>query len=129
MLLRRVFFSLVVALIAALASFNALAAENVSNFSAVITKVTGTTFEVLTNPNADPQSAYKKENKTINVDVNTTFEASAKEDLKPGRNVQVVGRVLENGEIQATKVIVYDGNTPVRMRSDALIRRADGSPR
>ena len=129
MLLRRGFFSLVVALIAALASFNALAAENVSNFSAVITKVTGTTFEVLTNPNADPQSAYKKENKTINVDVNTTFEASAREDLKPGRNVQVVGRVLENGEIQATKVTVYDGNTPVRMRSDALIRRADGSPR
>jgi hypothetical protein len=114
-------------LIAAVASF-AVFGQNVStNFSAVITKVTGTTFEVLTNPNADPQSAYKKESKTIRIGAETSFVASASEDLKVGRNVQVVGRELGNGEIQATLVTVYDGNTPVRMRSDAVVRRADGS--
>ena len=125
----RHFFWLVGGLIAALASFPASAQDVSTNFSAVITKVTGTTFEVITNPNADPQSAYKKENKTIRVDRETSFVASASEDLKPGRNVQVVGRELGNGEIQATLVTVYEGNTPVRMRSDAVIRRADGSPK
>jgi hypothetical protein len=102
---------------------------NISNISAVITKVTGNTFEVLTNPNADPQSAYRKENKTIEVDVDTTFESSAQEDLIPGRNVQVVGLELGNGAIQATRVTVYDKNRPVRMRSDEAVRRTDGSLR
>jgi hypothetical protein len=57
----------------------------------------------------------------------TSFVASASEDLKVGRNVQVLGRELGEGVIQATLVTVYDGNTPVRMRSDAIVRRADGS--
>jgi len=120
-------FVLAACLIAPMTGFTAFAAENISNFSAVITKVAGTTFEVLTNPNADPQSAYKKESKTIRVDRETSFVASAAEDLKVGRNVQVVGRELGNGEIQATLMTVYEGNPPVRMRSDAVIRRADGS--
>ena len=102
---------------------------NISNISVVITKVTGNTFEVLTNPNADPQSAYRKENKTIEVNVDTTFESSAQEDLIPGRNVQVVGLELGNGAIQATRVTVYDKNRPVRMRSDEAVRRTDGSLR
>ena len=120
-------FVLAACLIAPMTGFAAFAAENISNFSAVITKVGGTTFEVLTNPNADPQSAYKKESKTIRVDRETSFVASAAEDLKVGRNVQVVGRELGNGEIQTTLMTVYEGNTPVRARSDAVIRRADGS--
>lgn len=102
---------------------------NITSLYAVITRVTGTTFEVLTNPNADPQSSYKMENKTVEVDANTTFVTSAQEDLKPGRNVQIVGLEIGNGEIQATRVTVYDGKTPVRMRSDAVIRRTDGSLR
>ncbi len=120
-------FVLAACLIAPMTGFTAFAAENISNFSAVITKVGRTTFEVLTNPNADPQSAYKKESKTIRVDRETSFVASAAEDLKVGRNVQVVGRELGNGEIQATLMTVYEGYTPVRTRSDAVIRRADGS--
>jgi hypothetical protein len=100
---------------------------NITNISAVITKVADTRFEVFTNPNADLQSAYKKENKTIDVDADTAFEGSAAEDLKPGRNVQVVGLVLGNGEIRATRVTVYEGNRPVRMRGDAVVIRPDGS--
>lgn len=120
-------------LIAALAISAAFAQPNLTNFYAVVTKVDIKAdrpgFDVLTNPNSDPQSAYKTENKTIEVDANTKFEASAREDLKPGRIVQVVGVELRNGQILATKVTVYEGNTPVRMRKDAVIRRADGSVR
>ena len=35
---------------------------NIVNFFGVITKVDGGGFEMLTNPNADPQSAYAKKN-------------------------------------------------------------------
>lgn len=102
---------------------------NITNFWGVITRVADNEFNVLTNPNADPESAYKKENKAVEVDANTTFEASAEGDLKPGRNVQVVGLVLKNGEIEATRVIVYEGNRPVRMNPDAIITLPNGTRR
>lgn len=88
---------------------------NIVNVFAVITKAGDNEFEVFTNPNADPQSAYKKEDKFVTVDADTTFEASRREDLIQGRNVQVVGLNLKNGTIQATRVTVYEGNRPVRM--------------
>jgi hypothetical protein len=100
---------------------------NITNFYAVITKVTGSGFEVLTNPNADPQSAYKKENKSIEVDADTVFESCAREDLKQGRDVQVVGLVLVNGDIRATRATVYEGGRPVRMGRDVVITSPDGS--
>jgi len=100
---------------------------NITNFYAVITKVTGSGFEVLTNPNADPQSAYRKENKSIDVDADTVFESCAWEDLKQGRDVQVVGLVLGNGGIRATRVTVYEGGRPVRMGRDVVITSPDGS--
>lgn len=43
------------------------------------------------------------------------YEASAAEDLRAGRGVQVVGLDLKNGIVLATKVTVYEGNRPVRM--------------
>jgi hypothetical protein len=51
---------------------------NIVNFFGVITKVKGDIFEVFTNPNADPQSAYKKENKSVRFDDDTIFESSEK---------------------------------------------------
>jgi hypothetical protein len=101
--------------------------ERIANLHAVVTTVTSTGFEVLTNPNADPQSAYRKENKAIRVDAATVFVASARADLRPGRGVEVIGQELPNGEVRATRVSVYEGNRPVRMRKDAVIIRADGS--
>jgi hypothetical protein len=70
---------------------------NIVNFSGVITKVKGDTFEVFKNPNADPQSAYKKEIKAVRFDADTIFQSSEKEDLKVGREVQTVGLDLRNG--------------------------------
>lgn len=115
-------------LLPALATIASAQTQSLVNWFALITKVNGSRFQVLTNPGkTDPQSAYKQENKTILVNANTVFEASAREDLKAGRDVQVIGRPLANGEILATRVTVYQGNHPVRMRKDARIVLPNGS--
>ena len=91
------------------------------NFSAVITKTGGNAFEVFTNPNADPQSAYKQETKLVTVDGGTLFEESAREDLRVGRGVQVMGLDLKNGTVLAARVTVYEGNRPVRMKPGRVV--------
>jgi hypothetical protein len=48
-------------------------------------------------------------------DADTTFDSSAKEDLKVWRDVQMVGVDLRNGTTMATRVVVYEGDRPVRM--------------
>jgi hypothetical protein len=90
---------------------------NVVNFFGVLTKVdgNGTSFEMFTNPNADPQSGYEKKKLTVVVDADTIFDSSAQEDLKVGRDVQMVGVDLRNGTTRATRVVVYEGDRPVRM--------------
>ena len=52
---------------------------------------------MLTNPNADPQSAYVKKKLKVFVDADSVFDSSAKEDLKRGRDIQMVGLDLKNG--------------------------------
>lgn len=94
---------------------------NIVNSYGVITKVADDGFEVFTNPNADPESAYKKETKKVVVDADTAFESSAKDDLKPGRGVQIVGVDLRDGRIFATRVTVYEGNRPVRMGNGRVL--------
>ena len=91
------------------------------NFFAVVTNIISDGFEVFTNPNADPKSGYRKENKIVSVDADTTFEQSAKEDLRVGRAVQVMGLDRKNGTILATRVTVYEGNRPVRMENGRII--------
>ena len=88
---------------------------NIVNYFGVITAVNGGSFEMLTNPNADPHSAYVQRTLKISVDAGTLFDASAKEDLRVGRGVQMVGLDLRSGAIRATRLTVYEGNRPVRM--------------
>jgi hypothetical protein len=96
---------------------------NVVNFFGIITKVEGggDSFDLFTNPKADPQSGYIKKNLKVTVDSDTLFSASAKEDLKAGRDVQMVGLDLKNGTIRATRVTVYEGNRPVRMGNGKVL--------
>ena len=94
---------------------------NIVNFFGVITKVDGAGFEMLTNPNADPQSAYVKKKLKVSVDADALFDASAKEDLKLGRDVQMVGLDLKDGNIRATRLTVYEGNRPVRMGKERVL--------
>ena len=85
------------------------------NFFGVITKVDGDSFEMLTNPTADPQSAYGKKRLKVAVDAATLFDGSAMDDLRPGREMQMVGLDLRNGAVRATRLTVYEGKRPVRM--------------
>ena len=91
---------------------------NVVAFFGVITKVEGggEKFEMFTNPKADRQSGYEKKRRVVVVDADTIFTASAKEDLKAGRDVQMVRLDLTDGTVRATRLTVYDGNWPVRMK-------------
>ncbi len=91
------------------------------NFSAVISNVTSSGFEVFTNSGADPKSGYPKGNKTVFVDADTKFEASAREDLKVGRGVDVMGLPLRDGTVRAARVTVFEGNRPVRMGNARII--------
>jgi len=91
------------------------------NFSGVITKVSRDTFEVFTNPNADPQSAYKMEKKSVRFNADTIFLSSEKSDLKVGREVQTIGLDLRNGIVKATRVTIYEGKRPVRMGRDKVL--------
>ena len=86
--------------------------------------VNGDSFEMLTNPNADPESGYVKKNLTVSVDADTIFDASAKKDLRPGRGVQMVGLDLKNGTIRATRLTIYEGKRPVRMGGEVRAGRS-----
>jgi hypothetical protein len=55
------------------------------------------------------------------VDADTFFDASAKEDLKLGRDVQMVGLDLKDGTIRAKLLTVYEGNRPVRMGNGKVL--------
>jgi Domain of unknown function (DUF5666) len=118
------------ALVAAVA-LGQQASSGLVNFYGVITGVgaLGNEFHVFTNPNADPQSAYKKEYKTVDFNSSTIFEGSAPEDLKLTRDVQVIGIEQEDGKILATKVVVYEGNSPVRARKDIPTKLPSGQTR
>ena len=96
---------------------------NVVTFFGIITKVDGggERFEMFTNPNADPQSGYAKKSLTVTVDSDTLFSASAKEDLKAGRDVQMVGLGLRNGTIRATRLTVCEGSRRVRMGNGKVL--------
>jgi hypothetical protein len=94
---------------------------NIVNFFGVITKVDGGSFEMLTNPNSDPQSAYVKKKLKMTVDADTLFDASAKDDLKPGRDVHMVGLDLKDGNIRATRLTVFEGNRPVRIGNEKVL--------
>ena len=96
---------------------------NVVNFFGIITRVGGggDSFDMFTNPKADPQSVYIKKNLKVTVDSDTLFSSSAEEDLKAGRDVQMVGLDLKNGTIRATRVTVYERNRPVRMGNGKVL--------
>src|ERR1035437_274266 len=96
---------------------------NIVNFFGIITKVEGggDSFDMFTNPKADPQSGYIKKNLKVTVDSDTLFSSSAEEDLKAGRDVQMVGLDLKNGTIRATRMTVYEGNRPVRMGNGKVL--------
>ncbi len=87
---------------------------NITHVWGRISAVTQTGFEVDENFNADPHSGYRRGKRAIQLNADTTFQDSLKQDLRVGRTVDVIGLEMNSG-VQATRVIVYDGNAPVRL--------------
>ena len=79
------------------------------------------------NFNADPQSGYRRGKRQITFNAKTAFEGSARQDLRVGRTVDIIGLETKDSGVQATRVIVYDGKVPVRMPAGARVIAPDGS--
>jgi hypothetical protein len=74
----------------------------------------------------DPHSSYRRQNRRIVIDSHTRFEASARQDLRAGRDVDIIG-TKDGSAVRATRVIVYEGKRPVRMPAGARVILPNGS--
>lgn len=86
-----------------------------------ITSVGRNGFQVDENSSAPLDSAYRRGLRKIIYDSGTTWEGSLAQDLKVGRDVFVIGLKLPSGVLEATRVIVYEGRAPVRMKPSRII--------
>jgi hypothetical protein len=102
---------------------------NITHVWGRITVVTKDGFEVDQNFNADPQSGYRRGKRQITLSSDTKFEERARQDLRAGRMVDIIGLETTDPGVQATRVIVYEGNAPVRMPAGARVIAPDGSVR
>ena len=103
------------------------AAANFTHIWGRITSVSGNTFGVDQNFNADPKSAYRRQQRQIIFDAKTRFESSAPQDLRTGRTVDIIALKLAGSEAQATRITVYEGNKPTRMPAGARVMAPDGT--
>jgi hypothetical protein len=92
-----------------------------------ISAMTKSGFEVDQNFNADPQSGYRRGKRQITFNSKTRFEESNRGDLRVGRTVDILGLETASSGIQATRIIVYEGNRPVRMPAGVRVIAPDGS--
>jgi hypothetical protein len=99
---------------------------NIDHITGRITKVSSGEFEVDQNYNADPQSAYRRQFRQIAFDQHTEFQGSTPEDLRVGRDVDVIGLKTTGSRAEASRITVYEGNRPVRMPKDARIILPNG---
>lgn len=83
-------------------------------------------FVIDQNYNADPQSAYRRQNRRIILNSDTKFEGSERQDLRAGRDVDILG-TKDGSAVRATRVVVYEGNRPVRMPVGARVILPNGS--
>lgn len=60
------------------------------------------------------------------MDSHTRFEESARQDLRAGRDVDILG-TKAGSAVRATRVIVYEGNRPVRMPKGARVIEPNGA--
>jgi hypothetical protein len=93
---------------------------NIDKVEGRIRRVNRDGFQVDENYSADPDSGYRRGLREIIYDSGTQWEQSLPEDLKVGRDVFVIGLKLPSGKLEATRVIVYEGYTPVRMKPSRI---------
>jgi Domain of unknown function (DUF5666) len=94
---------------------------NIDKVEGRIRRVDRDGFQVDENYSADPDSGYRRGLREILYDSGTRWEGSLAEDLKIGRDVFVIGLKLPSGKLEATRVIVYEGHAPVRMKPSRIM--------
>ncbi len=93
---------------------------NIDKVEGRIQRVDRDGFQVDQNYSADPDSGYRRGLREIAYDSATLWEDSQAEDLKVGRDVFVIGMKLPSSKLAATRVIVYEGHAPVRMKPSRI---------
>jgi hypothetical protein len=100
---------------------------NIDHIVGRISKLGTGEFEVDENYNADPHSAYRRGFRQIAFDSDTEFEESAPEDLRIGRDVDIIGLKTNDTRVQASRITVYEGHAPVRMPAGRRIILPNGT--
>ena len=60
-------------------------------------------------------------------DSDTEFEESAREGLRIGRDVDIIGLVTGDTRVQASRITMYEGHAPVRMPTGGRIILPNGT--
>jgi hypothetical protein len=94
---------------------------NIAHVWGRITKIAPAEFEVEQNFNVEP-GRYR----SIVFDSGTKFESSRPEDLQAGRTVDIIGLKINDSRIEASRIIIYEGNSPVRMPAGARAVQPNG---
>jgi hypothetical protein len=94
---------------------------NIDKVEGRITRVGRDGFQVDENYSADPDSGYRRGLREIIYDSGTRWEDSLAAELKVGRDVFVIGLKLPSGKLEATRVIVYEGHAPMRMKPSRIM--------
>lgn len=87
-----------------------------SHVAGVITAVADASFEILAGPRA-------KERMHVRFDGGTVFLESDPRDLEPGRDADIIGVRLRNGDVLAARVVIHEGGCPVRTPDGAVLFR------
>ena len=91
--------------------------EKPSHVAGVITAVANTSFEILAGPRV-------KERMRVRFDSGTDFVDSDPADLEPGRDADIVGVRLRNGDFLAARVVIHEDGCPVRTPDGAILYHA-----
>jgi hypothetical protein len=94
-----------------------------SHVAGVITVVADTSFEILASPRTRHPNGYQKEHTRVRFDTGTVFLDSVAGDLEPGRHADIIGVRSSNGDFLAARVIIYEGDCPVRTPGGAILYR------
>ena len=81
-------------------------------FSAVIRRVDRANSEILTRPKVGPGSANGTGSKVVHYFPNTVF-STGPGGLTVGQEISVVGLDLRNGQVDATRIAIYNTDLPV----------------
>jgi hypothetical protein len=87
-----------------------------SHVTGVIAAVANTSFEILAGKRV-------KERTRVRFDSVTVFLDSDPGDLEPGRDADIIGVRLRNGDVFAARVVIHEGGCPVRTPGGAVLFR------